>query len=129
MGYNTQILILNDGLSAIENNPEEFTSGIIQAIKMGYPRDGRDEFSVGVGNHANCVSVIPTAHADITRVLVSNGNWMWEIPGKYGLAQKTMERAKTEKFIRNELIARCKAARNAATETLVELLKMEEEDK
>lgn len=75
MGYNTQVLILNDALDRIEKNPEEFVQNLVEAIGRGsYSRD--DRLDVSCGGHANAASVIPTQHADVYRVLVSHGNWL-----------------------------------------------------
>lgn len=125
MGYNTQVLILNDALDVIRKNPEGFVEGLYQAILVG-SREGRDHIDIGVSGYANAASVIPTAHADTTRVLVSHGNWLWEIPGRYGLQQDVMKRAENEKFIRDELIGRCQQAIDAAKWTKNQLRAMGE---
>jgi len=127
MGYNTQVLILNDGLGEIKKHPEEFVTNLLEAIAMGHNAIGpnSDDINVKCGNHVNLASVIPTQHADVIRVLVSHGNWMWNIPGKYGHSEHLMDRARTQKFIRDELIWLCREARRVTTETLHVLLDME----
>lgn len=73
MGYNTALLILNDGLGDLRDNPKEFTEGVIQAIHEGKDKD------VAVGHHCNVVRVMATAHADQPRLYYSHGNLMVEL--------------------------------------------------
>lgn len=74
MGYNTTILILNDGLDQIRQNPEEFTEKLYNAI--GH-HNGDQTF--GVGNHMNCVTVMKTEHADVFRLYATEGNSIVEL--------------------------------------------------
>ena len=72
MGYNTTVLILNDALDQILKHPEQFAEGIYYAA-LG------DGGTVSVGNHANQVEVMPTAHADTPRLYHSHGNMMLDL--------------------------------------------------
>lgn len=70
MGWNTGVIILNDALHSIEENPEEFTRNLIQAI-----RDFRGEsVNVAVGGHVNAAAVFHQSHADNTGVYALGGN-------------------------------------------------------
>lgn len=109
MGYNTQVLILNDALGNIEANPEEFVQRLVSTIHRSV-RGDVDHLDVGVAGHANAATVIPTAHADFTRVLVSHGNWLWEVKA----TGPTFERALREEYMRDELLNRCHQAGSAA---------------
>jgi hypothetical protein len=71
MGYNTTVFIINDGLGEIESHPEQFVEGINHHLNNGG--------TVAVGCHANCVEVMPSAHADIFRLYASRGNRMVEL--------------------------------------------------
>lgn len=71
MGYNTTVFILNDGFGELQRHPEDFVKGINQRMMEGG--------SVAVGNHANCVTVMPTAHADVFRLYGSHGNLMLDL--------------------------------------------------
>ena len=71
MGYNTTVLILNDALDTIENDPE-FGKKLVAAILQCGGRGG--PINVPVGNHANPVSVIESHHADQMRVVAVGGN-------------------------------------------------------
>lgn len=71
MGYNTTVLILNDGLDQIEKHPEEFVAGIVEKMHGGG--------TVGVGCHANPVEVMPTQHADVYRLYSTHANMILEL--------------------------------------------------
>jgi isoleucyl-tRNA synthetase len=73
MGLNTTILILNDGLNTIQNNPKEFTDKLCDAISSG------KEQSISIGNYGNPVYIMPTAHADIPRLYATRGNSITEL--------------------------------------------------
>lgn len=108
MGFNTQVLIFNDGLGQIARYPEEFASALGQLVHRT-DRHDRELFTLSVQGH-EVGQVITTAHADIPRVLVSHGNWLWEV-----LADgETFERTKTEPHMHTELLWRAKLARDAA---------------
>lgn len=71
MGYNTTVFILNDGFGELEKHPAAFVEGINRAMHEGG--------TVAVGNHLNCVEVMPTQHADVFRLYASQGNAMVEL--------------------------------------------------
>lgn len=72
MGFNTTVIVLNDGLSGIENDPD-FGKRLAQAILLFSPSKGRVD--VCAGNHVNACSVIETHHADNTAVVAVGGNF------------------------------------------------------
>ena len=69
MGFNSSIMIMNDGLDQIEKNPEQFAEQVKKLICEGDPGQ-----QVGVGNHANCLELISCHHADMTSVSAVGGN-------------------------------------------------------
>jgi hypothetical protein len=73
MGFNTPILVLNDALGQIGDNPEEFTEAVISMAK------NREPTVESVGNHVNPVSSVGAAHADQLRILYSKGNRMVDL--------------------------------------------------
>ena len=73
MGYNTTVLILNDSLDVIRNNPNEFVEKLYQQIVSGKSGD------VSIQGHCNPVYVMNTQHADIPRVYFTHGNGITEI--------------------------------------------------
>lgn len=82
MGYNTTILILNDGLSDIKNNLKEWFDKVQHHIGLNHTsdagtRDGKAHYSLGdvsAGCHANPSTVVATHHADETLVIAVGGN-------------------------------------------------------
>jgi hypothetical protein len=71
VGFNTTVLILNDGLDHIKKHPEEFYQGLIEKMY-----DGGD---VGLGGFVNPVTVMPTQHADIFRLYCTHANSILEL--------------------------------------------------
>lgn len=88
MGYNTTVLILNDGLGEIERHPEQFVERLASQIHRMESGD------VPVGNHANPVHVMSTAHADVPRLYYTHGNMILELSkwNKDTMAMATDER-------------------------------------
>lgn len=108
MGYNTQILLFNDGIGAIERSPEVFVHHLSSTIARTSHGDV-DHETLSVDGH-DVGMVIPTAHADLSRVFVSHGNWLWEVKG----TGPTFERALREEYLREELLTRCHLAHSSA---------------
>ena len=103
MGYNTQILVLNDGWDQAKKHPEHFVEAVdfyVQGRTYGRPGP--------VGHHANMVSGLRTAHADQHRIIVSHGNLMSEM-SKYNA--ETMELATRNEFGKKEILGRITQAR------------------
>jgi hypothetical protein len=71
VGFNTTVLILNDGLDHIEKHPDEFYQGLCEKM-----HDGGD---VSLGGFVNPVHVMPTAHADVFRLYATHGNAILEL--------------------------------------------------
>ncbi len=67
MGYNSTILILNDRLHEIENDPE-FGKKVANAIRSHHYRDDRQPYITGQ------TTVIDVAHADVMQILAVGGN-------------------------------------------------------
>lgn len=71
VGFNTTVLILNDGITNIKADADEFVNGIIECLMRGG--------DVRVGTFTNVARVLPSAHADIHRVYSSHGNHIMEM--------------------------------------------------
>ncbi len=79
MGYNTAIVVMNDALGAIKNDPkfgESLYNAVLEAQRnkqVDVPaytyRDGEVR-----GIHCNAATVLSTAHADDPQVMVVKGN-------------------------------------------------------
>lgn len=82
MGYNSAVIVLNDGLSSIEQD-KDFGKRLAAAVNVkscyGY-RHASDVAAHGKHCiHVNAASVISTAHADIPQVLVIKQNTGWNL--------------------------------------------------
>ncbi len=71
MGFNTSVIILNDGLHAIETDPD-FGKKLSAAISHLSIEDG--PIDVSAGGHVNAASAIETHHADGTSVVTFGQN-------------------------------------------------------
>jgi hypothetical protein len=67
VGYNTGILVLNDGWGEIERNPEQFVDRILKHMQTGG--------TFGVGHHGNPVQVLPSRHASVVQLIAMGGNY------------------------------------------------------
>ena len=72
MGYNTTILIINDSISDIEKNPEEFVKNLLSQIAKG-------EGDVKCGTHGVAAHVMKTENANVPRLYFTQGNWIFEV--------------------------------------------------
>lgn len=72
MGWNTGIVVLNDALGDIKDDPLVFTEELVQAVRGAVlPQRRRD---IRAGGHCNAASVVWSAHADNTGILAVGGN-------------------------------------------------------
>lgn len=77
MGFQTTVIIRNDGLGEIKNNAQEFADNLCSAISNlaayqdvpNYPK-GLD---ISAGCHANPARVVETHHSDSTTLIASGG--------------------------------------------------------
>ncbi len=72
MGYNTTILILNDAMGDMQENPKEFVDNLLLAVGE-HRHDQRNDFAIG--NHVNGGSVLAMSHADTINVIAVGGNY------------------------------------------------------
>jgi hypothetical protein len=73
MGFNSALIILNDGLSDIKED-KEFGKKVHDSIlRLGI--HGIDYVDIGSGSHCNCASVIACNHADEVSVIAVGGNY------------------------------------------------------
>ena len=75
MGLNTTVVVINDELDQIENDPN-FGKNLVEAIRE-LPT-GRKNIDVRAGNCVNAASVVESHHADFD-VLVKVGGNLGEI--------------------------------------------------
>lgn len=85
MGYNTNVIILNDSFDQIEKHPDLFVRGIRENMNQRhgtkYERDG----SFGIGNFGNVAQVMQTEHADVTQLIAVGGNFATKVLSQYYL--------------------------------------------
>ena len=101
MGYNTTVLILNDGLHDIRKDPVRAVEGIYDMIARG------EEGSVGAGNHANPIHVMQTQHADVPRLYFTHGNSIIELSE---FSRSTQEYLNGPPYLRKYVIDSIKTA-------------------
>jgi hypothetical protein len=85
MGYNTTVIIMNDGLDQIANDPL-FGKKLADAIRQLSQRieSGSRGIDVRAGNHCNPATVIETHHADETVLVAVGGNNATILGHKFG---------------------------------------------
>ena len=82
MGFNTTVVVLNDALNYIEEDPD-FGKKLAAAIRgMALPSNMRSR-DVPAGHHGNAATVVETHHADGLHAILVGGN-MGEDPGYVG---------------------------------------------
>lgn len=80
MGYNTTVLILNDALSRIKSDPEEFVESLCRMAGSGKSTgDSPIDF-----HRASQSGVIQTHHADSTAIILVGGNSATVLGTHYG---------------------------------------------
>ena len=80
MGFNTSVVVLNDALQYIKDDPE-FGKKLAEAIgKLSLPPEHRGErggswgVDVSAGMHANAATAIESHHADYESIIAFGGN-------------------------------------------------------
>jgi len=73
MGFITTFSVYNDGCDQLQKYPEEFAKIVYEGCLIGYAeRIGTNQ--VGLGNHANLITVQRTRHADSHTLYLHAGN-------------------------------------------------------
>ncbi len=71
MGFNTSVIVLNDALHYIEEDPT-FGKKLAEAIqRLNSNKGGID---ISAGGHANAATAIETHHADVSSLIAIGGN-------------------------------------------------------
>jgi len=71
MGFNTVVLIRNDGWAHLQENAQEAIDGMYAKMREGG--------EVAVGTFCNPITVMPTSHADVFRLFANTGNTLFEL--------------------------------------------------
>ena len=78
MGYNTTVVVMNDGLGYIENDPD-FGKKLARAISQMAVTPRGQTVDVSAGPHVNAATVIESHHADGTTVIAVGENYGREL--------------------------------------------------
>lgn len=102
MGFNTTVVVLNDGLAEIESDPD-FGKRLADAIRSIHMMPGRVD--VRAGCHVNAASVIETHHADETTLVAVGGNFASVLGSVYGAGRhhEEADRIRLLKMLAEEL--------------------------
>lgn len=80
MGFNTSVVVLNDALHEIANDPY-FGKNLTEAIQGCFtPNRSKDVHSNG---YCNAATVIACHHADVTSIIAVGGNYGTELCSEY----------------------------------------------
>lgn len=80
MGWNTTVVVLNDALSSIENDPE-FGAKLARAVRAAIERS-KCPIDVSAGNHCNAALVVETHHADQEVTVLVGRNFGRVLPSR-----------------------------------------------
>jgi len=72
MGHNTAVLILNDAIHGVQEDPKAFADNLMRAWGLFQRTGNPTDFAIG--NHVNGGTVFHEAHADVTGVYAIGGN-------------------------------------------------------
>lgn len=82
MGYNSTVIVMNDALHAIREDPE-FGRKLAQAILTLNRHEGRG-VDISAGMHCNAAIAIETHHADSNTIIAVGGNCATVLGATYG---------------------------------------------
>jgi len=72
MGHNTAVLILNDAINGVQEDPKGFADALMDAWHKFQHTHVPTDFCIG--NHSNGGTVFHESHADVTGVYAIGGN-------------------------------------------------------
>ncbi len=95
MGWNTTVVVMNDSLGAIEQDPAFGRNFARACAEMHGSRHSIDVPALG---HCNAATVIETHHADGTVLVAVGGNYGTRLHSTYGFCHH--EREQKERLLR-----------------------------
>ena len=98
MGFNTSLLVMNDGLDQLAKDPLAGAKIANLVSEMSF-RPERVQYT-GIGNHANLVQGIACTHADDTQLLAVGQNLGRHVNG-YRFAPETQDLDLMAAFLRD----------------------------
>lgn len=78
MGYLTTFTVYNDSCDQIKKHPDKFADIISDGCSGRYNYDERTA-QVGLGNHANLITIQRPRHADADTLFIHYGNYVFDI--------------------------------------------------
>jgi len=100
MGYNTTVIVLNDALHAIKDDPE-FGKKLAAAVShVGCYGQQKDVSALG---HVNAATVVETHHADGNAIVAVGGNCATRIGFSFGTHHNHDDTLKIVKELANQL--------------------------
>jgi hypothetical protein len=92
MGWNSAVIIMNDALGAIQQDPA-FGKNLADAVSYAISKEYVDipAFYPGGGVHCNAATVVSTQHADSPQVMVVKHNTAWVYRYKEQLPDHVIE--------------------------------------
>jgi len=101
MGFNSTVLVINDGLDQIEKD-DEFGKKVGDGIRRLGPTMGKG-IEISSGNHANPAKVLETHHADETAIIAIGQNCGTVLFRLWGCHHKEEDKLRLVKEMANEL--------------------------
>lgn len=84
MGFNTVVLIRNDGFGQLEQHPGDFVRGIQRGTaSVMRPTLAHKVVDIAVGNHGNVAQVVSCDHADYVHLIAAGGNYATDLGRVY----------------------------------------------
>lgn len=88
MGYNTALMLCNDGLDTLVRDPnagQKIHDAVIQANAMR-------PVTVSLANHCNPMMILPPQHADMNQLVMVGGNMIRPVAGFFRMGYHADQR-------------------------------------
>lgn len=105
MGFNSTVLILNDALHEIANDPQfgKKLADAIQMLSLSEKHRGKYGVGIGAGYHANAATAIETHHASGNAIIAVGGNCATVLGFAFGTHHQEEDKLKILKALAREL--------------------------
>ena len=77
MGFLTTLMIRNDTMEAIRQDPEGFSKKLLEVIDEAYA--SQEPIDLSFKNYCNMATVHPSSHADVSQLYLHTGNGLINI--------------------------------------------------
>ena len=105
MGYNTTVIVLNDALHEIENDPlfGRKLGEAVARLSLGRAVVGDHGVDISAGGHVNAATAIESHHADSNAIVAVGGNCATVLGHTYGDHHKEEDKEKILRQLADEL--------------------------